>query len=211
MKFLWNIQPTIIGNGNEYIGYKTPQTNNNRSFHCYTPDPKSSTMLVVFSSRKSSICWKIGIKTHLILRMYNSFITYVVRKLIACMPSFIKQCIQQNVRLRQNIHKIQYNGFSKRCSRVCISPKLHARGNHFSVLCHRTLRREPGLTQFETAQIANLCPATAEEAKSIIPRSAQSSLFIYWGGWASQRQHHLTVLSKLTIINYNLCLTKFKQ
>jgi DNA-directed RNA polymerase II subunit RPB4 len=26
------------------------------------------------------------------------------------------------------------------------------------------------LTQFETAQIANLCPADAEEAKSVIPR-----------------------------------------
>lgn len=35
---------------------------------------------------------------------------------------------------------------------------------------NRTLRREPALTQFETAQIANLCPATAEEAKSVIPR-----------------------------------------
>lgn len=34
----------------------------------------------------------------------------------------------------------------------------------------RTLRREPALTQFETAQIANLCPADAEEAKSIVPR-----------------------------------------
>jgi len=34
----------------------------------------------------------------------------------------------------------------------------------------RTLRREPALTQFETAQIANLCPADAEEAKSVIPR-----------------------------------------
>jgi len=33
----------------------------------------------------------------------------------------------------------------------------------------RILRREPELTQFETAQIANLCPADAEEAKSIIP------------------------------------------
>ncbi|KAJ3573588.1 hypothetical protein NP233_g2339 [Leucocoprinus birnbaumii] len=31
------------------------------------------------------------------------------------------------------------------------------------------LRREPALTQFETAQIANLCPADAEEAKSVIP------------------------------------------
>jgi hypothetical protein len=39
-------------------------------------------------------------------------------------------------------------------------------------LCIRTLRREPALTQFETAQIANLCPATAEEAKSIVPRFA---------------------------------------
>ncbi|KAI0704139.1 RNA polymerase II [Earliella scabrosa] len=32
-----------------------------------------------------------------------------------------------------------------------------------------TLRRESALTQFEIAQIANLCPVTAEEAKSIIP------------------------------------------
>ncbi|PAV20157.1 RNA polymerase II [Pyrrhoderma noxium] len=32
-----------------------------------------------------------------------------------------------------------------------------------------TLRREPALTQFETAQIANLCPVDSEEAKSIIP------------------------------------------
>jgi len=31
------------------------------------------------------------------------------------------------------------------------------------------LRREPNLTQFETAQIANLCPADAEEAKNCIP------------------------------------------
>ncbi|KAF8513415.1 HRDC-like protein [Hysterangium stoloniferum] len=31
------------------------------------------------------------------------------------------------------------------------------------------LRREPALTQFETAQIANLCPVSAEEAKSCIP------------------------------------------
>ncbi|EJD07325.1 uncharacterized protein FOMMEDRAFT_164324 [Fomitiporia mediterranea MF3/22] len=36
-----------------------------------------------------------------------------------------------------------------------------------------TLRREPLLTQFETAQIANLCPADAEEAKSIIPSLAK--------------------------------------
>jgi len=34
---------------------------------------------------------------------------------------------------------------------------------------YRTLRREPALTQFETAQIANLCPADADEAKSIVP------------------------------------------
>ena len=34
----------------------------------------------------------------------------------------------------------------------------------------RILRREPALTQFETAQIANLCPADTEEAKSVVPR-----------------------------------------
>ncbi|KAJ7066337.1 HRDC-like protein [Mycena amicta] len=32
-----------------------------------------------------------------------------------------------------------------------------------------TLRREQALTQFETAQIANLCPATADEANSVVP------------------------------------------
>ncbi|KZS94651.1 hypothetical protein SISNIDRAFT_453601 [Sistotremastrum niveocremeum HHB9708] len=32
-----------------------------------------------------------------------------------------------------------------------------------------TLRRESLLTQFETAQIANLCPAEADEAKSCVP------------------------------------------
>jgi len=36
----------------------------------------------------------------------------------------------------------------------------------------RTLRRQSNLTQFETAQLGNLCPSTAEEAKSIIPRCA---------------------------------------
>lgn len=40
----------------------------------------------------------------------------------------------------------------------------------------RTLRREPALTQFETAQIANLCPATAEEAKSVIPRQVSATM-----------------------------------
>jgi hypothetical protein len=40
----------------------------------------------------------------------------------------------------------------------------------------RILRREPALTQFETAQIANLCPADAEEAKSVIPRYAQCDI-----------------------------------
>ena len=34
----------------------------------------------------------------------------------------------------------------------------------------RTLRREEELTQFETAQIANLCPVDADEAKSVVPR-----------------------------------------
>ncbi|KIM33904.1 hypothetical protein M408DRAFT_325472 [Serendipita vermifera MAFF 305830] len=36
-------------------------------------------------------------------------------------------------------------------------------------LVRATLRRQANLTQFETAQLANLCPSTADEAKSIIP------------------------------------------
>jgi len=36
-----------------------------------------------------------------------------------------------------------------------------------------TLRRQSNLTQFETAQLGNLCPSTAEEAKSIIPSLAK--------------------------------------
>ena len=31
------------------------------------------------------------------------------------------------------------------------------------------------MTQFETAQIANLCPADADEAKSVIPRFVSSA------------------------------------
>ena len=44
------------------------------------------------------------------------------------------------------------------------------RVSFLTLIAARTLRREPALTQFETAQIANLCPADAEEAKSVIPR-----------------------------------------
>lgn len=42
-------------------------------------------------------------------------------------------------------------------------------------MMYRALLREidKGLTQFEIAQIANLCPATAEEAKNCIPRQAR--------------------------------------
>jgi len=45
----------------------------------------------------------------------------------------------------------------------------------FGCTFSRTLRREPALTQFETAQIANLCPADSEEAKSVIPRYAKKN------------------------------------
>lgn len=47
-------------------------------------------------------------------------------------------------------------------------------------ICTRILRREPALTQFETAQIANLCPVTAEEAKSCIPRCAMIRHIFCW-------------------------------
>ncbi|CAE6511918.1 unnamed protein product [Rhizoctonia solani] len=41
--------------------------------------------------------------------------------------------------------------------------------NESSSAVREVLRREPNLTQFETAQIANLCPADVEEARNIIP------------------------------------------
>ncbi|KAG9122621.1 RNA polymerase B [Ceratobasidium sp. 392] len=41
--------------------------------------------------------------------------------------------------------------------------------NESSSAVRETLRREPNLTQFETAQIANLCPADVDEARNIIP------------------------------------------
>lgn len=59
-----------------------------------------------------------------------------------------------------------------------LSESMYGHSISFSFPCRcfiffgRILRREPELTQFETAQIANLCPADAEEAKSIIPRYA---------------------------------------
>ena len=57
----------------------------------------------------------------------------------------------------------------------------------------RTLRREPALTQFETAQIANLCPATAEEAKSVIPRYVA----FFDDGAERGRTHFLASLVKI--------------
>ncbi|QRV74322.1 DNA-directed RNA polymerase II subunit RPB4 [Ceratobasidium sp. AG-Ba] len=41
--------------------------------------------------------------------------------------------------------------------------------NESSSAVREALRREPNLTQFETAQIANLCPADVDEARNIIP------------------------------------------
>lgn len=49
----------------------------------------------------------------------------------------------------------------------------HTRTSEFILIIissYRVLKREPQLTQFETAQIANLCPQTADEAKGCIPR-----------------------------------------
>ncbi len=57
---------------------------------------------------------------------------------------------------------------------------------------HRILRREPALTQFETAQIANLCPADSEEAKSIVPRYT-----LFW----SAHSHRSEISSSLVKID----------
>ena len=39
----------------------------------------------------------------------------------------------------------------------------------------RALLKDPTLRQFEIAQLANLCPNDAEEAKALIPRYGSSS------------------------------------
>jgi len=72
----------------------------------------------------------------------------------------------------------------------------------------RTLRREPALTQFETAQIANLCPATAEEAKSIIPRCViplQSHILTTVLPWMT------SVWSSSTTTDSSPCSTKCRR
>lgn len=40
-----------------------------------------------------------------------------------------------------------------------------------AVFYGRALQKDPTLKQFEVAQLANLCPSDAEEAKALIPRS----------------------------------------
>ena len=82
------------------------------------------------------------------------------------------QGLQQDLRVRKNVREVQYDGFSECRSRVRKPSPILLHNFPTDAFCvSRILRREPALTQFETAQIANLCPADAEEAKSIIPRS----------------------------------------
>lgn len=64
----------------------------------------------------------------------------------------------------------------------------------------RTLRREPALTQFETAQIANLCPADAEEAKSIVPR------YVFLA-----RQAYQLILTDACVVSLKLTMISFKH
>lgn len=87
------------------------------------------------------------------------------------------QSLQQDIGIREDVCKVQHNGFCECGSRVRQSLLRSQFYQLPTVTCiSRTLRREPALTQFETAQIANLCPADAEEAKSIIPRSVPAQV-----------------------------------
>jgi DNA-directed RNA polymerase II subunit RPB4 len=70
------------------------------------------------------------------------------------------------------------------------------------------LRREPELTQFETAQIANLCPADAEEAKSIIPRCAIEAMWSHLPTVTYSSLHSVSLKSKM--IDFRLYWTRFK-
>ncbi|KAH8832707.1 HRDC-like protein [Flagelloscypha sp. PMI_526] len=57
--------------------------------------------------------------------------------------------------------------YNKTLDYVKMFTKFHSTETAGAV--REALRREPALTQFETAQIANLCPADVDEARSIIP------------------------------------------
>jgi hypothetical protein len=87
---------------------------------------------------------------------------YVVCSLIIC------QGVQQDCRVCQSVCQVYFRRCRKCCPGVCTCFSLM--GTCLRVFHIRTLRREPMLTQFETAQIANLCPVDAEEAKNCIPR-----------------------------------------
>jgi len=74
--------------------------------------------------------------------------------------------------------EIRENQSGKTSSETAVFKKAKAYVDTFSKFdeessktVRQTLTREVdrGLTQFEIAQIANLCPATAEEAKNCIP------------------------------------------
>lgn len=82
----------------------------------------------------------------------------------------VSQCLQQDAGVRENVCQVQHDGLGQCCARVRARPSCSPFFELNDVERDRTLRREPALTQFETAQIANLCPADPEEAKSIIPR-----------------------------------------
>lgn len=125
------------------------------------PTWQSSTMLVAYWYPRSSICWKIGTRMHQTLRMTSSSSHRPIPYLL---PVYIIRPSNMWRHSRNSIPPIP----PVRCEsqfQLLLIPSTRRDWLHL-----RTLRREPALTQFETAQIANLCPVDAEEAKSVIPR-----------------------------------------
>lgn len=98
------------------------------------------------------------------LSFFFSFLEYITK------PLNTSRLLQSSTPLIR--HRLSESRHSPSPFPAGVQTCVHRLTFHIS----RILRREPELTQFETAQIANLCPADAEEAKSIIPRCALRSM-----------------------------------
>lgn len=132
--------------------------------HAKLSSTQSSTTRVVCSFLRSATFWSIDRRRrrHPTPRMLLEYPLVHVLTLL--------QGVQENARVREDLREV------RQARSGCGYPRVSRNYRH-SLSLHllirpqfRTLRRESDLTQFEIAQIANLCPVTAEESKSIIPR-----------------------------------------
>jgi hypothetical protein len=87
-----------------------------------------------------------------------------MRRLIAC------QCLQEDGRICQSLCRLSRRRHHPKCPSVRRSRtavyKMHADRPTFQSVLQKDLTLKP----FEQAQLSNLCPQEAEEAKTLIPR-----------------------------------------